>query len=154
VKGNILEVIIGGFVLIVSSFFMYFAYTSGGEQIKQGYVLTARFDDVSGIMAGSDVKLNGIKVGVVKSLVIDEDYQAKVELLFRDDIKIPKDSSANITTDGLMGSKFISISVGYSEQKLKPSEEIEITKSAINIEGLISRFVMNGFGNGSKSNAN
>jgi phospholipid/cholesterol/gamma-HCH transport system substrate-binding protein len=152
-KGNILEVIIGGFVLIVSSFFMYFAYTSGGERIKQGYILTARFDDVSGIMTGSDVRLNGIKVGVVKSLMIDEDYQAKVELLLKDDVKIPKDSSAAITTDGLMGSKYVAIVVGYSDQKLKSSEEIEITRSAINMESLIGKLMMGGFGKETKGDA-
>lgn len=147
-KGNILEAFIGAIVLIVASFFMYFAYISSGEKIKDGYTLTARFDDVSGITVGSDIKLNGIKVGVVKSLSIDSNYQAKVSLLFKNEVQIPDDSSASITSDGIMGNKFIGISAGYSETKYKNGDEIEMTKSAVNLEKLIDKFVVSA---GSKS---
>ncbi len=143
-KGNVLESVIGAVVLIIAVFFVYFAYTTSGEKIKEGYVLTARFDDVSGLTNGSDVKLNGIKVGIVKSLKLDDNYQAKVELLIRDGIRIPSDSSVSVTTDGLMGNKFIAISTGFSSEKLKPNEEIEITRSAVNLEKLIDKFAVGG----------
>ncbi len=143
-KGNVLESIIGAVVLIVAVFFIYFAYVSSGEKIKEGYVITARFDDVSGLAAGSDVKMNGIKVGIVKSLRLDENYQAKIELLIKDSIKIPTDSSLSITTDGLMGNKFVSIAAGFSDEKLKPNEEVELTRSAVNLEKLIDKFALGG----------
>lgn len=143
-KGNVLESVIGAVVLVIAVFCVYFAYVSSGEKIKGGYVLTARFDDVSGLTNGSDVKLNGIKVGIVKNLKLDDNYQAKVELLIRDEIKIPTDSSVSVTTDGLMGNKFIAISTGFSDEKLKPNEEIEITRSAVNLEKLIDKFAVGG----------
>lgn len=143
-KGNVLESVIGAVVLVIAVFCVYFAYASSGEKIKGGYVLTARFDDVSGLTNGSDVKLNGIKVGIVKNLKLDDNYQAKVELLIRDEIKIPTDSSVSVTTDGLMGNKFIAISTGFSDEKLKPNEEIEITRSAVNLEKLIDKFAVGG----------
>jgi phospholipid/cholesterol/gamma-HCH transport system substrate-binding protein len=143
-KGNVLEAIIGAVVLIVASFFMYFAYTSSGEKVKDGYLLLARFDDASGIMVGSDVKLNGIKVGVVKSLSLDENYQASVTILVKGDIKIPTDSSAHISTEGLMGNKFIAIIPGYKPEKMNVGDEIEITRSAVNLEGLIDKFLVGG----------
>ena len=90
------------------------------------------------------MKLNGIKVGIVKNLKLDDNYQAKVELLIRDEIKIPTDSSVSVTTDGLMGNKFIAISTGFSDEKLKPNEEIEITRSAVNLEKLIDKFAVGG----------
>ena len=123
---------------------MYFAYVSGGEKIKEGYVLTARFDDVSGLARGADIKLNGIKVGIVKSLSLDKNYQAKVELLLRDGVRIPVDSSVAISTDGIMGNKYIAISAGFSEEKLKSNEEIEFTRSAVNLEKLIDKFAVGG----------
>ena len=143
-KGNILESVIGAVVLVVAVFFIYFAYVSSGEKIKEGYVLVARFDDVSGLAAGADVKLNGIKVGIVKSLTLDESYQAKAELLLKDNIKIPTDSSVAITTDGIMGNKFVAISAGFAEEKLKPNEEVELTRSSINLEKLIDKFALGG----------
>ena len=143
-KGNVLESVIGAVVLVVAVLFVYFAYVSGGEKIKEGYVLTARFDDVSGLARGADIKLNGIKVGIVKSLSLDKDYQAKVELLLRDGVRIPVDSSVAISTDGIMGNKYIAISAGFSEEKLKSNEEIEFTRSAVNLEKLIDKFAVGG----------
>ena len=139
-KGNLLESLIGAVVLAVAGFFIYFAYSTSGEKIKEGYVLVARFDDVSGLTNGSDIKLNGIKVGIVKNLKLDENYQAKVELLLKDKIKIPVDSSVSVTTDGIMGNKYIAITTGFSADVLKPNEEIEITRSSINLEKLIDKF--------------
>ncbi|MBQ7524291.1 MAG: MCE family protein [Alphaproteobacteria bacterium] len=144
VKGNLLEAVIGAVVLVVAAFFVYFAYVSSGEKIKEGYVVTARFDDVSGLTSGSDVKLNGIKIGIVKSLVIDDDYQAKVELLIKDAIKIPADSSVSITTDGLMGNKFVAVSAGFSPDKFKAGDEFEFTRSSINLEKLIDKLALGG----------
>lgn len=143
-KGNLLEAVIGAVVLVVAGFFIYFAYVSSGEKIKEGYVVSARFDDVSGLVAGADVKLNGIKVGIVKSLNLDENYQAKAELLIKQGVNIPTDSSVSVTTDGIMGNKFAAISVGFSSDALKPGDEIEMTRSSVNLEKLIDRFALGG----------
>jgi len=143
-KGNILEAVIGAVVLVVAAIFMYFAYISSGEKVKDGYVLTARFDDVGGLAVGADIKLNGVKVGIVKSLKIDDRYQAKAALLIKSDIKIPNDSSADISTDGIIGSKFVAINPGFAKEKFKPNEEIELTRSSVNLEKLIDRFVVSG----------
>jgi phospholipid/cholesterol/gamma-HCH transport system substrate-binding protein len=141
VKGNVLEAVIGAVVLVVASFFVYFAYVSSGEKIDGGYVVTARFDDASGLSSGSDVKLNGIKIGIIKSLKLDENYQAVTEILIKDGIKIPSDSSALIATDGIMGNKYVAIDAGHESEMLSAGDEIEITKSAINLESMIDKFV-------------
>lgn len=148
-KGNFLEAVIGAGVLIVSGFFIYLAYETSGEKIKDGYVLTARFEDVSGLTSGSDVKINGIKVGIVKKLTLEPDYSARVDLLIQNKYKIPSDSSVAISTDGIMGNKFIAVSVGYSQDNLKQGTEIEDTKSSLNLEKLVDKFIA-GTGNGNK----
>lgn len=148
-KGNFLEAVIGFAVLVVSAFFIYLAYEASGEKIKDGYILTARFEDVSGLTSGSDVKINGIKVGIVKKLSLEDDYSAKVELLIQNKYKVPADSSVAISTDGIMGNKFVSISVGYSKDNMKQGDEVEDTKSSLNLEKLVDKFIA-GAGNGNK----
>ena len=148
-KGNFLEAIIGSVVLVVSAFFIYFAVIASGEKIKDGYVLTARFEDVTGLSSGADVKLNGIKIGIVKSLTLDKDYSAKVEMTIKSQYKIPSDSSVSVSTDGIMGNKFIAISVGYADEKYTPGSEVEDTKSAMNLEKLVDKFISN-IGNNSE----
>ena len=141
-KGNILEAVIGAVVLIIASFFMFFAYTTSGTKINEGYIITARFDDVGSLAVGSDVKISGIKIGIVKSLEIDKNYQAKASLLIKTDIKIPKDSTASVTTDGIMGNKFVAIITGFDNNVLSDKDEIELTKSSVNLESLIDKFVI------------
>jgi phospholipid/cholesterol/gamma-HCH transport system substrate-binding protein len=141
-KGNVLEAVIGAVVLIIAGFFMFFAYTTSGEKINNGYMLLAYFDNVGGLAAGADVKVNGIKVGIVKSLSIDNNYQARAELLVKNDIRIPVDTTASVTTDGIMGNKFIALSPGFEKTMLKDGEEIESTRSAINLENLVDKFLI------------
>ena len=75
---------------------------------------------------------------------LDENYQAKVELLIKDGITVPVDSSVAISTDGIMGNKFVSVSAGFSEEKLKPNDEVELTRSSVNLEKLIDKFALGG----------
>ncbi|MDR1609595.1 MAG: MlaD family protein [Holosporales bacterium] len=146
-----LEAVIGAVVLITAAASVYLAYTSSGMDTSEVYVLTARFDDAGGISEGSDVKMSGIKIGVVKKLSIDTQYQAKAELSVKAGIVIPDDSSAAIVSDGIMGNKFISIITGFSQTNFDPGAEIAITRSAVNLETLIDRFVAGGKDGGNEA---
>ena len=145
-KTNVLEVVIGAVVLVLASFFLYFAYVTSGEKIKDGYTLVAKFDDVSGLTEGADVKINGIKVGIVKKLGLDveDNYSARAELTIKNEYPIPDDSSLAISTDGIMGNKFISVSTGYSDKYFESNAEVEDTKSSLNLEKIVGK-VIDGF---------
>ena len=52
-------------VIAVAAFFAYFAYNASDLQVVKGYTVTARFLKVGGLTVGSDVRINGIKVGTV-----------------------------------------------------------------------------------------
>lgn len=141
-KGNVLEAVIGAVVLVVASFFVYFAYVSSGDKIKEGYAISATFNDVTGLALGADIKMNGIKIGIVKDLRIDENYQAVASFLIKDGVRLPDDSSAAIVTDGIIGNKFVSIEPGFSENILKDGDKVLMTRSAVNLEKLVDKFVV------------
>jgi phospholipid/cholesterol/gamma-HCH transport system substrate-binding protein len=143
-NGNILEAIVGAVVLVVAAASVYVAYTSGWREASGGYVLIAKFSNAGGITEGSDVKMSGIKIGVVNKLAIDEQYQARAELLINDGVTIPDDSSAAVTSDGIIGNKFISVITGFSQENFQPGAEITITRSAVNLESIIDKFVAGG----------
>ncbi|MDR0553110.1 MAG: MlaD family protein [Holosporales bacterium] len=140
-NGNVLEAVIGAVVLVIASFFIFFAYQTSGEKIGSGYPLIAKFESANGLATGADIKISGIKVGIVKSLSIGDDYQAKAIFLIKDGIEIPSDSTAAIVTDGLIGNKFVSISIGFESEMLKPGDEFESTKSAINLESILDKVI-------------
>ena len=152
-RGNILEAVVGAIVLFIAAFFLYFAYTLNGEKIDDGYELITNFNNVGGLVVGADVKISGVKVGIVKSISVDKDYTARVILLMKPNIKIPVDSVARIATSGLIGNNFIAINVGVEEMIMQNGDKFDITESAINLEDLINKIV-GGFINGNNKESN
>src|SRR5262249_25672434 len=94
---NILETLMGAVVLIVAAAFLVFAYEGSQIHVEEGYKIHANFSDASGITLGSDVRIGGVKIGVVSDLGLDpKTYDAVATLQIRRDTKLPKDSSAAI----------------------------------------------------------
>lgn len=141
-RGNVLEAVIGAFVLVVAAFFMYFAYETSGEKLSKGYSVFAKFENSSGLSIGSDIRISGIKVGIIKSLKIDSDFQSLAEMHVNESVSIPSDSTASITTDGIMGNKYVSIEPGFEKEYLKPGEFFEKTRSSVSLESLIDKFLV------------
>ncbi|CAK6508245.1 outer membrane lipid asymmetry maintenance protein MlaD [Rickettsia helvetica] len=142
-KQNIIETIIGFVVLIIALLFLIFAYKTGSSITSlKGYQVTANFQSAEGIAVGSDVMISGIKIGSVKKITLDPNsFYASVYLNINDDVKIPKDSKAQVVTSGLLGGKYISIVPGNDDENLAANEEIRYTQSTINIESLINKIV-------------
>ena len=123
------ETIMGIVVLVVAVLFLFFAYRVSDLQVVKGYELSAKFLKVGGINVGSDVRINGIKVGTVIGQKLNpQDYMVDLTLSIASDIHLPKDSVVAIVGDGLMGDKFIKIEPGKSTQFLKNGDEFENTK--------------------------
>ena len=143
-RKNIWKSIVAVFFLVVAVGFVWYFDIIKAFQADDSYVLSALFDDVGSVSVGESVKLNGVKIGTVRSLKIDGNYQAVAVLLIKNDIKIPVDSSASIANDGIFGKQFVAINVGFENEVYKSGEEIVATKSALNLEELISHFVFDG----------
>lgn len=139
------ETIMGALVLVVAAAFMIFAYQSSNLRTVNGYPLKAKFTTVAGIALGTDVRIGGIKVGVVSDLQLDPNtYQAVVTLLIKDAIKVPDDSSVAVVSDGLLGSKYVKLEPGSDDKMLAAGGTIQYTQSAVNIEELIGKMAFGG----------
>ena len=135
------ETLIGAIVVAVAVLFLVFAYRSSGAGNMAGYELTASVARVDGIAVGTDVKLSGIKVGEVSSLSLDpKNYLVVVHMMIHDDVQIPTDSSLMVTSSGLLGSSYLSISPGGSDKMLAANGRIRNTQGSIDLMGLLSRF--------------
>jgi phospholipid/cholesterol/gamma-HCH transport system substrate-binding protein len=144
---NILETLMGAVVLIVAGTFLVFAYEGSQTHIENGYVINGHFSNAAGISLGSDVRIGGIKVGVVSDLALDPNsYEAVISMNVRNATKIPKDSSAAIVSNGLLGDKYIQLSPGNDDKMLAAGGKIEYTQSAVNLEEMIGKFMFSGGG--------
>jgi phospholipid/cholesterol/gamma-HCH transport system substrate-binding protein len=109
------------------------------------YPLYAGFTSVSGLRADSPVEIDGIEVGRVERLSINQEKQmASVELKIRKGIKIYDDAIVSIKTSGLIGDKFVKIDPGGGGDILKSGGTITDTSSPLDIEDLISKYVFGG----------
>ncbi len=148
---NLLETLLGAIVLVVAIGFMTFAYRSSQINESDGYELTAKFNRVDGLERGADVRISGIKVGtVVDQSLNPETYQAEVRFSLPDSIHLPLDSSAAVASNGLLGSKYLSLVPGGDVDMLKPGGEVTLTQSSINLEDLIGHFIFSQGAGGQK----
>jgi phospholipid/cholesterol/gamma-HCH transport system substrate-binding protein len=143
-KRSVAELAAGAAVLIATAGFMAYAAVHTGRGTSTGTRLSARFDNVGSIASGADVRIAGVKVGSVASTSIDpKSYQAVLNFTVQPDIKLPDDSSATISTGGLLGGSFVSLSPGGADKILGNGGVITITQSAANLEDLLGKFIFN-----------
>lgn len=148
-KKNIIETIVGAGVIAVAAGFLLYAYNRSelGADSASGYTVKAKFANATGVNIGSDVRVGGIKIGVVTDMQLDpETYEAVAFLHINEASKLPKDSSAAIVSAGLLSEKFIQITPGGEEAMLKDGGKIDFTQSSVSLEELIGKFVFSGGG--------
>jgi len=141
-RHGVAETLTGALVLVVALAFLAYAVAHSGRTSGSGYTLQARFDRIDGLQIGGDVRIAGVKVGTVTDERIDpKTYSAMVSMTVRDDIRLPKDTGASITSESLLGGKYISLSPGGDETDLKPGGVITITQSSVSLEELLGKFI-------------
>jgi phospholipid/cholesterol/gamma-HCH transport system substrate-binding protein len=139
---SLTETLAGAVVLAVALGFLGYAVANTGRSTVSGYALHARFDRIDGLVIGADVRLAGVKVGSVTTARVDpQTYQADVTFTVQNAVKLPRDSSAEITSDGLLGGKYLSLVPGGDEQMLAPGDAVTITQSAVSLEQLLGKFI-------------
>lgn len=140
--GNLLETLIGALVLAVAGGFLVYAYNHSDMKPIPGYELTAKFDQVNGLTVGSDVRMSGIRIGSVLGQRLDyENFLAVVRLSIDNEVQLPDDSSAKITSDGLLGGSYLSIEPGGSPDVLMANDEIIFTQGSIDIVSLLGQAI-------------
>jgi phospholipid/cholesterol/gamma-HCH transport system substrate-binding protein len=136
------EIAVGIFVLAGIACLVYLAVHLGEmEFFSRGYQVTADFSNISGLKVGASVEVAGVDVGRVEKISITPDDQARVVLKLEPDLVLKSDTIASIRTKGIIGDKFIKLSMGSSEKIIPPGGKIHDTESAVELEELIAKFI-------------
>ena len=137
------ELLAGVVVIVLLAGLIVAAVIGNGRKTDTGYRLTAQFDHIDGLDVGSGVRLAGVGVGqVIKERVDPKTFQAIVTMTVRPDVKLPTDTSVVVTSDGLLGGKYLALSPGGAETTLAPGSRIEQTQGSISLEQLLSKFIL------------
>jgi phospholipid/cholesterol/gamma-HCH transport system substrate-binding protein len=141
---RIVELSVGAFVLLGFVAMAFLALQVSGLNPKaqnKTYKIYAEFTNVAGLTARAKVMVAGVLIGRVSEITIDrEDFRARVEMNINQDIDfLTSDSIAAIQTAGVLGEKYIGISLGGDTDVLKEGDEIVDTQSAFVLEELIGQ---------------
>lgn len=106
----------------------------------RSYPLKAEFSNISGIKSGADVQIAGVSVGKVRDIYLSADNLAEIVMYIDNGIKVPTDSMVSVKSQGIIGDKYIQISLGADSAMYKAGDVILDTESSLDLESLISKF--------------
>jgi phospholipid/cholesterol/gamma-HCH transport system substrate-binding protein len=138
---NIIETLVGGLVLLVAIAFAWFGFrltgTAGG-----GYEVTAQFERIDGISVGSDVRMSGIKIGTVTGAVLNpQTFFAETRFRIAPAVQLPEDSVAEISSDGLLGARFVNLVPGNGDAMVKPGGRLRQTQAPVDLMALLGKYI-------------
>jgi len=142
-----IETAVGVFMLIGIACIGYLTIKLGRMEITGGdhYTVSAHFQSVSGLRTGAAVEMAGVPVGRVDAIMLDQEREdARVLLKIENHIKLTEDVLASVKTSGLIGDKFILLTLGSSDELISEGDEITETESAVDLQGLIGKYDFGG----------
>ena len=138
---NAVETLLGAVVIVVAAFVLFFQEV-GQVGPTEGYELKAKFSKIDGLNRGSPVRISGVQVGKVTDFELDpETYSAIVSMQIQDGISLPYDTAAVVSSESLLGGKFLSLEPGADEEMMQDGDIIEFTQSTPGIEALLGQAI-------------
>jgi phospholipid/cholesterol/gamma-HCH transport system substrate-binding protein len=147
-QNRTLEIGVGMFLLAGLLALLLLALRVSGLTVGSSdgtYKVYAHFENIAGLTVRSKVTMAGVTIGKVTAIDLDrESYTGRVTMVLDEDVdNLPLDSTASILTAGLLGEKYIGISVGGEEELLREGGTIHDTQSSLVLEDLIGKFLLN-----------
>jgi phospholipid/cholesterol/gamma-HCH transport system substrate-binding protein len=146
------EIVAGTFVVGGLLALAYLSISIGGLKIMPAhtYAISARFSNIGDLKVRAPIKLAGVTVGQVRKIRL-ANYYAEVEMAVDQTLVLPEDTIASISTAGLLGEAYVSLSPGAADRNLARAGRITHTEPAVNVVDLISKYAFGGAGSGGAS---
>ncbi len=141
-RRSALDLGVGFFVIVGILAFGWLSVKLGRVEFLagQGYVVTADFPSVGGLKPGSTVEIAGVEIGRVEGISLVE-YQARIRMRIRNDVKLQEDSIASIKTKGLIGERYVRINPGGSDRLILPNGRLREVEAPVDFEELLSKYI-------------
>ena len=139
-KYNLMEVTMGFLVLLTAVSFLIFGINTNKLNSNEKIFISVVFEDSTGLKIGGLVKVSGVNVGKIEDLkLLTDSFEARATISIDKSINLPDDSSARITSSGLLGSNYIEIVPGISEVVLKERDTIFDTTGSVSFTDLLGK---------------
>lgn len=139
---SVIETFLGALVLVVAGYFLIFSYNTANVKKVDGYEVVADFSGIGGLAVGDDVQISGVKVGTVTGVKLNADtYLARVHMSIDPSVKIPVDTAALISSESLLGGKYLALEPGAEEEMIVAGGRVPYTQAPQNLEQLLGQFI-------------
>ncbi|NQV84986.1 MAG: MCE family protein [Rhodospirillales bacterium] len=139
---NAVETVLGAAVLAVAAIFASFTYSTADIKGVVGYEIAAAFYKIGGLGRGSDVRISGIKVGTVEGLRLDpKTFDAIVNMTILPNVKIPVDTVASISSEGILGGKYVRLEPGNAKTYMAAGASLKKTKDFRSLEDQVGEII-------------
>jgi len=144
-RQRVAEFYVGIFMILGIIALIFLAFKVSGlttYSYGDGYQITAAFENIGDLKVRAPVTIAGVRIGQITKIHLNPvTYQAVVTMRIENEDKIPNDSTANIFTAGLIGSNYISITPGFSDDYLKNDGKLERTNQAMILQNIIGQLL-------------
>ena len=126
----------GGIILAMVVVFL------GDIKFQKGYHIKVLFDDIAGLPEKAPVKIAGVEMGKVLKIKLVKN-KACVEVWINSKVKIYNDAKARIISTGVIGTKYMEMTMGAEDKLLLKDGDIIEGINPVSFDELIDR-VMGG----------
>lgn len=140
-RSTLVKFSVFGLVSILLFVMLYATMTNSVDGDRREW--NARFDVVSGLREGDDVRIAGVKVGRVEEISVVDNDQALVRFILREDQKIYQATRLSLRYQNLLGQRYLALTAGQDRgEELSPEQEIPATHTS---PGFDLTALLNGF---------
>ena len=144
-KNSAMETLLGAVILVIAGLFLFYSMKMGGVSTSSDhYTVTADFSEIGGLKSGDAVQISGVKVGSVARVeLMPETFLARVFMSVENGVELPTDTSALISSESLLGGRYLALQPGADEEFIEEGDHIQYTQAPQNLEQLLGQFIFN-----------
>lgn len=119
-------------ILVICSILLFiwgYYFLKGRDLLSNYSTFLVKYENVDGLVSSAPVTINGLIVGKVHSIKLNDDWSSVVELQINGDYKITKNSIAELYSPGPIGGKQVAIIPNKESKELAKSGEYLVSSS-------------------------
>lgn len=129
-------------ILVIASILLFiwgYSFLKGKDLLSNYTTFYVKYDNVDGLVRSAPVTINGLTVGKVSSIKLNEDWSSVVELQINGDYKITKNSIAELYSPGPIGGKQVAILPNKETKDIAKSGEYLVSSSKLGLTEEVSK---------------
>lgn len=129
-------------ILVIASILLFiwgYSFLKGRDLLSNYTTYFVKYENVDGLVNSAPVTINGLIVGKVTAIKLNEDWTSIVELQINGDYKVTKNSIAELYSPGPIGGKQVAIIPNKETKEVAASGEYLASSSKLGLTEEISK---------------